>query len=111
VEHHKDLSVSVSEGGGGRGEEREEREREAEESGRKKKTAGKQKDKDGWWKEEKGERGESWGRVSHWTLELEAAPPPADRNSGLISGFPIYRTEAGPIDNMWTSAKDSEMFW
>lgn len=48
--------------------------------------------------------------MSHRTLDLEAARPPADRSSGLISGFLIYCTEAGPIDSMWTSVKDSEMF-
>lgn len=44
------------------------------------------------------------------TLEVEAAPPAAGRGSGLISGSPVYGTEAGPVDNVWTSAKASAMF-
>lgn len=34
----------------------------------------------------------------------------ADTRSGLISGFLICHTEAGPIDNVGMSAKDSGMF-
>lgn len=30
----------------------------------------------------------------------------ADMRSGLISGFLIYHTEAGPVDNMGMSVKD-----